>query len=328
MEDLPEPLKELENEDARLASLYSYKLLDTEVEEDLEELNHLAASICETPVSLIVLLDKNRQWFKSHYGWDRSETERSFSFCHYTILEEDEIFEVENALFDKRFNKNPLVLGEPNIRYYCGAPLINPEGYRLGSLCVIDRTSRKLSKSQKEAMVVLSKQVVTHFELHKHRLLLENQKKELEKEVDIRTNDLLKINNELKTYLYKASHDIRGPIATILGLSQLGQESTEPEELQFYLKHIHETGFRLDETLQNLLKIMRLKDNKPNISELVAPNIENIVFYVLKNYKNSKVDFVVEVEPTLHFYCDKELFKIIINNLIDNSVKYIDEKKK
>ena len=167
MDDLPDQLIALEKEKDRLYCLYSYQLLDSEIAPELEELNHLAASICEVPVSLIVLLDKDRQWFKSKYGWDKSETERCFSFCHYTILEENAVMEIQNALSDKRFKSNPLVLGDPNIRFYCGAPLVNPEGYRLGSLCVIDQKIRKLTNSQKEALVVLSKQVVTHFELHK-----------------------------------------------------------------------------------------------------------------------------------------------------------------
>lgn len=327
MDHIPDQLKALAHETDRLASLYSYKLLDSEIEEDLDELNRLAATICETPISLIVLLDKNRQWFKSKYGWDVSETDRAFSFCHYTIAQERSTLEVENALNDPRFFKNPLVVEDPNIRFYCGTPLVNPEGFKLGALCVIDKVARRLQASQKEALVVLSKQVVTHFELHKNKILLENQKKDLEKEVVKYSQDLIEVNNELKTLIYKASHEIRGPIVTIIGLSKLGQEVAKQKDTQVYLQSVIETGHRLDETLRNLLTIMELKDKKLSLEMVDAQEIQNILQLIESSYLNSNVAFEMEIDPDIHIKTDKGLFELILKNLIDNSIKYHDPQK-
>lgn len=327
MESVPPQLRKLASEEERLECLKNYELLDTEIDPELEELNHLAASICETPVSLIVLLDKDRQWFKSKYGWDKSETERCFSFCHYTILNEQDVMEVENALLDVRFCENPLVLGDPHIRFYCGAPLVNPDGFKLGSLCVIDRVPRTLNNAQKEALRVLSKQIVTHFEIHKSNLRLQNHKEELEKEVEKRTRDLLESNNELKTFIYKASHDIRGPLATIIGLSNVGSIQAKEEELQFCLSKIIETGKRLDETLKNLLRIMRLKEDDVDYENISGVEIKELIINISKAYAEEKVQFQIDVAPSIRFYTDKELFYSILKNLIDNAVKYSDWNK-
>ncbi|MDQ3393602.1 MAG: hypothetical protein M3512_05750 [Bacteroidota bacterium] len=274
MDKLPHHLKDLEAESVRLAALYGYEILDTGIDANLDELTLLAAKICETPISIIVLLDENRQWFKSHYGWDKSETQRAFSFCHYTILEENEVMEVENALLDKRFQNNPLVLEDPYIRYYCGVPLNTEEGIRLGSLCVIDQKPGKLNDSQKEALVVLSKQVVVHFELQKQSNLLQKQKQELETIVAKRTKELKESNDELKTFIYKASHDFRGPLASILGLSELGYKNIQNSEDRIFFRYILETGYRLDETLKNLLNIMRLEEGKLNMIDLNAKKLK------------------------------------------------------
>lgn len=327
MGPIPDRLKALENETDRLACLYSYELLDTEVEKELDELSHLAASICAAPIGLIVLLDQNRQWFKSKYGWDQKETARSFSFCHYTLLEEGNIMEIENAMNDKRFAENPLVTGDPHIRFYCGSPLVNPEGYRLGSLCVIDQKPRKLNDIQKEALEVLSKQVVTHFELHKKKNLLERQKEILSIEVEKRTKALKETNDELKTFIYKSSHDLRGPIATILGLACLGRQKAKEEELKFYLEKISETGIRLDETLKNLLRIMQLKeDGQMQLEELGAKEIREMILNITNSYQ-SEVGLDLCIEPKLSFTTDKELLSIILKNLLDNSFKYFDERQ-
>ena len=155
---------------SRLAALLRYEILDTPDETAFDDFTHVAAYICNTPIALISLVDDHRQWFKSRLGLDVSETPRELSFCTYTI-EGQGIFEVNDAQADQRFRDNPLVTGDPNIRFYAGAPLTTPDGYNLGTLCVIDREPRQLSEEQRGALVRLSRQIMRLFEerLQAHR---------------------------------------------------------------------------------------------------------------------------------------------------------------
>jgi PAS domain S-box-containing protein len=156
----------------RLADLYRYEVLDTAPEKALDDLVHLAAFICQAPIALISLVDSDRQWFKSKIGLSATQTDRVIAFCAHTILS-DKLFVVPSALADERFVDNPLVTGEPHIRFYCGAPLLTPDGHRIGTVSVIDRVPRELSPEQLEAMRVLSHQVMGHLTLERrHRELI------------------------------------------------------------------------------------------------------------------------------------------------------------
>ena len=147
-----------ENEVQRLRALDSYHIMDSEMEVEFDRLTELASVICGVPITLVSLIDANRQWFKSRVGLDAPETPRDISFCQYAITVA-ELFEVEDALNDDRFKNNPLVQGDPNIRFYAGQPLIDPEGYALGTLCVIDRVPRKLDAAQRRALEILAIEV-------------------------------------------------------------------------------------------------------------------------------------------------------------------------
>lgn len=161
-----------ENETQRLEALKRLELLDTEPEPEFDELVTLAAAICGTPISLVTLLDERRQWFKATVGLDVRETPREIAFCAHTILQ-PELFVVEDAAQDTRFAENPLVTGDPNIRFYAGFPVSSPEGQPVGSLCVIDRQPRKLSKLQMDMLVMLGRQVNARMELRLQRRQLQ-----------------------------------------------------------------------------------------------------------------------------------------------------------
>lgn len=149
-----------ENEAQRLKALKDYNILDTINEEEFDRLTRLASLICGTPIALVSLIDESRQWFKSNIGLEESkETPRDISFCQYTIMGDD-VFEITDATKDSRLADNPLVTSDPEIRFYAGYPLKDPNGMNLGSLCVIDRVPKKLNDTQLQALEVLSKEVV------------------------------------------------------------------------------------------------------------------------------------------------------------------------
>jgi len=172
------------NEKQRLAALYNYNLLDTIDEEEFDRLTQLASLICGVPIALVSLIDKDRQWFKSKVGLDATETPRDISFCQYAIMGCD-AFEIEDATKDQRFINNPLVTDQPNIRFYAGYPLTDPDGYNLGTLCVIDSKPKKLTESQLQALELLTKEVVSQIVSRKRNFEREKLEKLIQLAVDL-----------------------------------------------------------------------------------------------------------------------------------------------
>ena len=153
------------NERERLKALLRYEILDTDSERHFDDLTLLASHICQTPIALVSLVDKDRQWFKARVGLSVSETSRDVSFCAHAILQPN-LFIVPDATEDARFADNPLVTSEPKIRFYAGMPLFTSDGkHALGTLCVIDRVPRELSATQKEEIEALARQVQALLEL-------------------------------------------------------------------------------------------------------------------------------------------------------------------
>jgi hypothetical protein len=155
-----------DSEKKRLKVLWQYDVLDTIPEALFDDLTELAAGICEAPVALISLVDEKRQWFKSKFGLTVSETSRDVSFCAHAIQQPD-LFIIPDATQDVRFASNPLVTSDPKIRFYAGAPLTTPDGYALGTLCVIDKVPRELRSEQKQALRILARHVVSQLELRR-----------------------------------------------------------------------------------------------------------------------------------------------------------------
>jgi PAS domain S-box-containing protein len=161
------------NESDRLHALYQCNILDETSDQVLDDITQIAAHICGTPIALVTLVDRDRQWFKSKVGLTLTHSPRNTSFCGHTILTSDPLV-IQDALRDDRFRDNPLVLSSPNIRFYAGVPLITLEGYNLGSLCVIDHVPRALTQEQLNALQALSRQVVRQFELRRNLSDLEH----------------------------------------------------------------------------------------------------------------------------------------------------------
>jgi diguanylate cyclase (GGDEF)-like protein/PAS domain S-box-containing protein len=147
------------NEVERLAALHRLNVLDTPPEKQFDDITRLAAAICEVPISVVSFVDRDRVWIKSGVGLAMTEAQRCHSFCAHAVGQ-DHLFVIPDAAADLRFRDNPFVRGEPNIRFYAGCPLITPDGFRIGALCVTDRVPRKLTPVQIDALEILARQVV------------------------------------------------------------------------------------------------------------------------------------------------------------------------
>jgi len=170
MPHVPAPLPA--NEQERLRSLEHLGILDSTPEPGFDDIVLLATSLCDVPIALVSLVDKDRQWFKSCIGLDVRETHRDLAFCAHAILSPDEVLVVEDATLDSRFEHSALVLGPPYIRFYAGAPIRDDRGFALGTVCVIDTRARTLSVAQHNALLALARQTAALLQL---RLLSEQR---------------------------------------------------------------------------------------------------------------------------------------------------------
>jgi two-component sensor histidine kinase len=192
-------------QEARLAALRSYDILDTPRETDFDEIAQLASAICEAPISVVNLIDADRQWFKAEVGLGVRETPLETSLCSHVILE-SEFVEIIDTLSDPRMCDNPLCLGDRGLRYYAGALLQTPDGLPLGTLCILDYRPRALTGFQKGALQTLSRQVMAQLDL---RLALQRQKILL-KEIDHRVKNSLQSIAAILRLQLRQETDARG----------------------------------------------------------------------------------------------------------------------
>ncbi|EKR64243.1 GHKL domain protein [Leptospira weilii str. 2006001853] len=306
------------NEKERLDALHSYRIINTIPEEKFDSLTQIAAYICDSPFVLISLIDTNRLWFKSKIGMNISEIPRDISFCQYTIIQ-DEIFEIENALKDERFQNNPFVLGPPYIRFYAGTPLKTPEGFNVGTLCVFDTEPKSLNSRQKMILKVLSDQVIANFELIKknRELVLVHEKKE-------------EFQKSKSQFFANMSHEIRTPVHGILGVTGLLSETKLQPEQKEYVDIIRRNGNLLLNLLNDILDFSKLESSHMKI-EIIAFDLMDLlrdVFYLFETYakrKNLEFKMVGDQPSSLIISTDPNRLKQILVNLVSNAFKFTEK---
>lgn len=300
------PINELE----RVSSVQKYKLLDTLPESDFDNITSLVATICDVPISLITLLDADRNFFKSHHGLDLQETPRNLSFCGHAILNEDDIFIVEDSRQDIRFKDNPLVNGYKAI-FYAGVPLKDQNGLALGTLCVYDHKPRQLTSLQKKALITISKQVMNLFELRLNNRLLDETKQEL-----------IDRNNELNKFASHVSHDLKSPLANIISLTNFLKEedgNTFTEESVEFINYIEESAESLKDYIDGIL--MHYKTNELLRADKELVSIDQLFDSVQRMHMLDDNQFKTN-SNTQNAFINKAAITQILINLVDNALKY------
>ncbi|MDJ0975584.1 MAG: ATP-binding protein [Planctomycetota bacterium] len=299
------------SEDARLQALNAYRILDTPPEEAFDNITALCAELLDAPIVLISLVDDHRQWFKSRVGLDATETPRDIAFCAHAI-QQDETLVVEDALADERFSENPLVLGEPGIRFYAGAQLRTPEGHALGTLCAIDRKPREPDPKDIALLQRLAKLVITELGLRAREDRLRSY---LDEQVDAQHH-----KEELAAMVV---HDLRNPLgAIVLGASaalESGKGLPSP-----IAASILESAERAQRMVANVLDICLAQSGelRPHIVPMSVPGalaaVEREMTAVV-----GKRHVALNVHPAGgEVRADPDLIHRALVNLVENAARY------
>ncbi len=310
------------NTESRLKALSDYAIMDTPPERELDEVVELASKICGKPISLISLLDSERQWFKAKVGLPINETPIDIAFCKHAIEEKD-VFVVNDATKDARFAENPLVTGSPDIRFYAGTPLTTPEGQNIGTLCVIDNKPGDITPDQMDALRILGKQVIKNLELKKairvqqeYVAKIEEQRKELEQLVQFKDKVFALIG-----------HDLKGPIgslAQVMSMFRTGILSTD--EIIEVAKTMELQVRDTESVLNNVLTWAKTNTNgfQPNkadvsLSHLIKEAIAQVSLEAVNKGVYVDIDQLPEHD---RYQLDEESVAIVLRNLLRNAVKF------
>lgn len=315
-------------EEERLAELKSFEILDTPAETIYDQITSLASVMCDTPIAVVSLVDRDRQWFKSTLGLDATETPRNVSFCSHAILQAD-VLEIKDATLDDRFKDNPLVQGNPNIRFYAGAPLETPRGYRIGTLCVIDSKPHELTPEQKNGLKILARQVVDQLELKKLNAELTAAKEKLEEQQELLINKArLQSIGELASGI---CHQINNPLAIIVGKSMI-LKSMIQDDSSLHMSHMLKELEAIDQTtlrVSEILKTLRTY-SKDMGKALVDCTLEELVHDALiltkGKMQSSNIEFSCEVKEAPKIHVNKNQLTQVILNLLSNSIEALEGK--
>lgn len=318
------------NEDLRLAELKSFCILNTPAEALYDDVTRMAALFCDTPVSLISLVDENRQWFKSKVGISAQETPRDISFCSHAIKNAG-IFVVSNAETDERFSSNPLVQNAPFIKFYAGVPLVTSQNLAVGTLCVVDTKPRVLTTEQLEILKALARQVVNNLEYRKTNLALK------EKVLEIESQQKKMLHNSKMAALGEmaggVAHEINNPIAIMSGYSQMLrsavlQKTLSNEIALNTLDKIDLTIARIIKVVRGLREFSRNGDKDEFQESFVKLIVEDTLELCVARYRNEGITLRFnEVPADLSFDCRAVQVSQVLLNLLNNAADAVKEKK-
>lgn len=323
LRNFPIPFQEQD----RIEDLLNLDILDTEPEPEFDRITRLAAFAMRAPVAVVTLVDKDRQWFKSCFGLDVTETPRDIAFCAHTIMS-DELLIVPDATKDPRFSNNPLVTEEPNVRFYAGAPIVSENGFRLGSVCVVDfephpmpdpealQALRDLADLAAEAIILRARDNETAERLARSRQVADNSK---------------------NAFLAMMSHELRTPLNAIIGFTDLIREKLRndnpADEHIEYADLVEKSGHDLLTRIESMLNWtqiqrgeMELNDTQVSLIALVENCRNSIPELVSSNIEVTVSVDGDDAEPTL--ICDLGQIEHAVGNILKNAVQAAPDSSK
>jgi signal transduction histidine kinase len=307
------------NETDRINRLKLYRILDTPPEEAFDRVTRIVAETIGVPMALISLIDVDRQWFKSKYGLEMTCAPRDAGFCAHTILT-DGLLEVEDARLDSRFSGNPMVINDPSIRFYAGAPLRAPGGVNIGTLCALDRKPRQLTDKQRQLLSDLADIVIDELEL---RAALRRAMSEVAAEIKKRAieNEFISlVTHELRTPLTS----IRGSLALLDGMAIKGIPKQAADMIAIANRNVG-TLLRL---VNDLLDFQKFEAGKMNIDfdvvdsrKLLRDTCENMNGFA----GEKRVRIRVKAEARATLVGDGARLSQALTNLISNAIRFSPE---
>ena len=338
-----------DREAQRVKALESYNILDSLTEKDYDDITLMASIICDVPIALVSFVDKDRQWFKSNLGLNTKSTPRIDSFCSHAIEAIDEPFIITDSRNDSRFKENPLVLGDPNIVFYAGIPIVTEDGLGLGTVCIIDNKPRELTEKQLAALKMLSNQAMNLLQLRKvnsdlqqARLALEIQNQKLEvynkdlellidKNLSDRTREIAEqnitlatMNKELEAFNYISSHDLQEPLRKIQFFSSIiidKELHLLSDKGKNYLLRIGKSADRMSMLIKDLLAYSRTTTTEKTFEKVPLNKLIEDIKYDLQEEIVEK-GAVIVLKNTIEVKMITFQFRQLLHNILSNSLKF------
>jgi len=304
--------------DQRVVTLKNLNILDTPDEDIFNDIVKTASLVCNAPISLITLLDTDRQWFKAKIGTDVKQSPRGFSICSHTIEEQDNFMVINDLTKDERFKDNPFVAGNPFVKSYAGVSLIAENGLRIGTLCILDDKVRAFNKVEMNFLHTFSKYVIC----------LVNEKKKLE-EIESQNQTLALLNKNLEAFTYSVAHDVKAPLRHIASFSSIllrnkkgNLSESEKENLLF----INKAALDLSNMTQNLLDFsQKTQLNNSDFEYVDMAKMFKKMAIMLNPNKAVNIK-VAQYFPTI--FSSKQALYQIFQNVISNAITYRDVQKR
>jgi signal transduction histidine kinase len=295
------------NEKERLQALRSYGILDTPIEPAFDDITRIASYVCQTPISIVSLVDEGRQWFKSEVGLGIRQTPIDQSMCAHALLEHS-FLEIPDTTKDPRFACNPLVTGAPYLRFYAGALLRTADGLPLGTVCVLDTKPRQLTPEQREVLAALARQVMSQMEFRRALLLSD------------------RLQRNVSRLMAVAGHDLKQPLQVmVMAIDRVRNKLTDPRD-QERLGYAVDAGLRMAEELDQLAETSALQAGfgAPQIRTFAISDVFDSIVNTWRLHAEQKGLQLIVMPSRARVVSDPAMLRAIVANLVGNAIKYTE----